>query len=242
VQVDRALVQGLERGRQRPHAELAEVVTEQHRHLGVVRIAERMGLGVAAQRDQRGALAAHSLHDLLQAAQRRRQYLLRAGRLVGRGGQQLQGGCEGARVRPAERGPVDQHEVLRHIGFGAGQAFARDADHLQGHAARRGDVVGQQVAGHRRQPHHQRQGAGPREDALGQFGRQAGGDPELAHQQAVALGVHAADGLAAVGKGLFLDLVHRLVDGRLRSRLVRRGMLESGREAQRCDGRRHERG
>ncbi len=154
-------------------------------------------------------MAAHRLQRRLGTAKQRGDRLLGAFGPVGRLRQQLEVGEERLGRRRGEGRAVDHDEILRAapgIGqLGIGQALTRDPDHLQRQPARQGDSVVEDVACIGREPKYRLVGAGMREQALRQFGRQAVGNDQRTPGDAMALGVDRADAMAIILRGRVED-------------------------------------
>ncbi len=225
---DGRVLEGGQAGRDGGQGQLGDVGAVTERGLRVERLAQRVGKRLPAQGLEADAVNSGGRQGGHGTAQRLGQRLLPGLPGVGRGREQLEALVEALGVRGREGGRVHHDEVLRHVALGAGQAFSRHADDLDGEAARRGDGVVQDVARVGRDPEHDGKGRGAREDALGEFFRQAIEHSQLALEQPVALGVHAADGVPVILPRRFQDAAHRLVDGGGCTRLVRLRMFDGG--------------
>jgi hypothetical protein len=159
-------------------------------------------------------------------------------RFIRGGRQQLHIAEEFLGARGVEGRAVHQHEVLGGVALAAAHAFALHANHLEAHAARGRDIVGQDVARGGRQPEHDGIAARFGKQALRVGRRQPIRDSQLADQQAVGLGVHAADRMAGILVGLERDAVHGVLEVEIRLDFLVFGHFDGGRVRDRVECRR----
>ena len=201
--------------------------------LGVEAVAQQVGPRLAGQGDQRGGFLADHLEGSLGGARQDRDDVLDGLGATGGGGQRLQlleegfggGGLKGRRVA--------KHVVLGGFTLASGKPGTGHAQDLEGGAARRGDVVVEDVAGRGAEPDDGIIAGGPGEKTLGERCGEVGQDLEFRQEVTVRLGVDTAIGMAGVGLGSPADSEHRLGEALLGFGLVRRNRLEGRLEAER---------
>ena len=192
-------------------AELGNVVAVADRGLTVEGLRQRVIEGVAEEVESRAFVAEHGVggerdsgNGALEGLRHMRRDVFDRGNL----------GEEGFGADGVEDLTGVEDKVLSELPGVAGEHFALNADDLEGKAAGAGDfAVVVVVAGHVGEARDDRVGARGGEEALAQVRGQVGVDAELAAQEAVGLGVGAADGMAEALAGELVGFAHGSDDG-----------------------------